>query len=87
MKIGITETTIFELYVDLWGYSIPWIDAISEALHKFCQPSLGDECETCTCPACMAVRFNSTDRARIEEAKRIVSRLFNLAGKRAGHIH
>lgn len=78
-KERISESTHYEAYFDLWGFSFPWIISICDALHDFCEPSLGDEGESYRCEACMAFRFTSTDKSRVEQAKAIFAKLEPLA--------
>lgn len=75
----ITESIIYEAYFDLWGFSMNWIKAIQDKLLDFSEPSQGDNCEAYTCEACMAVRFQSTDKSRVEQAKGLFRRLAALA--------
>lgn len=75
----ISETVIHEAYFDLWGFSVNWIQAIQNKLLDFSEPSQGDNCEAYTCEACMAVRFQSTDKERVEYAKGLFRRLAALA--------
>ena len=74
----ITETIIYEVYFDLWGFSMPWINAIANALHAFCDCST-DSCESYTCEANMSVRFQSTDINRVARAKNIYNQRAALA--------
>lgn len=80
VKDRISVTLKYEMYVDLWGHTLAWIETIQNALHEFCDTHT-DECESYTCPACMAIRFTSTDSSRIVKAERIFKRLSNLANK------
>jgi hypothetical protein len=75
----ISDSVRFEAYFDLWGFSINWIQAICDALHKYCEPSEGDEGEAYQCGACMAFRFTSTSSTRTQKARKIFKRLANLA--------
>lgn len=75
----ISETTIYEAYFDLWGFSVNWIKAIQDKLLDFANPGDGEECEAYTCEACMAVRFRSLDQKRVERAKGLFKRLAALA--------
>lgn len=75
----ISESTNYEAYFDLWGFSFNWIKAIQNAILDFAEPSKGEECEAYTCEACMAVRFTTTDQNRIREVKGLFRRLAALA--------
>lgn len=77
----ISESITFEAYFNLWGFSMNWINTIQEKLLDFSEPSKGDNCEAYTCDACMAVRFQSTDKSRVESAKKLFKRLAMLASR------
>lgn len=77
-KDRVSRLVIHEAYFDLWGFSVAWIESISKALHDYCDCTT-DSCESYMSPACMAVRFQSTDTARIDAAVKKFSRLSSLA--------
>lgn len=73
------ETTLHEIYIDLWGLTPRWIAAVQNAVLDFARSGDGETAEAYTCPACMAVKFVSTERARAAGAKSVVRKLLNLA--------
>lgn len=79
MSDRFTETELFELYVDLWGLSPAWIEKLQAVVLDFADPSVGDEAEAYSCPACMAVRFRTLDRSRVAVVRGTMARLLNLA--------
>lgn len=78
----VSEVALYEVYIDLWGMTPNWIATIQDRLLGFAEPRKGDDCcEAYTNPACIAVRFRSSDKKRVQKVKAIFSRLYNLAKK------
>ena len=75
----ISDSITYEAYFDLWGFSVNWIKVIQEKLLDFAEPSQGENCEAYTCEACMAVRFQSPERERVNKAKALFRQMVGLA--------
>lgn len=68
-----TKSIIYEAYFDLWGYTGDDIGNIQDAIMDFA--NVDEECESYSCPACMAIRFRSDKEQRVDEAIKLFKKL------------
>lgn len=76
-----SECVIYEAVFDLWGFTMPWIESISDAIHAHYES--GDTCETYTCEANMSIRFQSCEKSRVDAVKSSFAKLCPLATRAA----
>ncbi len=75
----ISEVTLYEVYIDLWGMKYSWIHAIQDKILDFAESIRNEECEAYHNEACMAIRFTTPDKERAKRVKALFNSLYNLA--------
>jgi hypothetical protein len=81
-----SESTIYELYLDLYFTTDAWIDAISDAISKAVNKESQVALETFSNNAAAGIRFQTTDANDIEKAKKASKKLIGLASSQPNSL-
>lgn len=79
----ISVTPKYEVYVDCYGFSVKWCEAIKDAIHAMYRFGNKDECESYSAYEAggVGVRFTTTDKDYARQVERKAKQMLNLARK------